>query len=217
MSNCCSGPGSVIDKHFGATIAERDLRRYSTKGPNPTTRRLREQVLRIGVGDSVLDIGSGIGAVSFEFLAAGYSKSVAMDISAAYTTAARSEAERRGMGDRITVLRGDFTQATTSIPFADTVVMDRVVCCYPEYRPLLERALHHSLRLFAFSYPRDRWYVRTMIAVGNGRRRFQHDTFRAVVHSAREMEDLILSTGFRRVGRSGTVAWIIDVYRRAAT
>ena len=217
MSNCCCGPGSAIDKHFDVTIAERDLQKYSTKGPNSTTRRLRDQVLKNGVGDSVLDIGSGIGAVSFEFLAAGYSRSVALDISIAYTITARDEAQRRGVGDRITVLQGDFTQPTLSIPLVDTVVLDRVVCCYPEYRPLLERALHHSLRLFAFSYPRDRWYIRTIMAIENIKRRSQHDTFRTVVHSAQAMEDLIGSQGFQRVGRSGSIAWVVDVYRRVAT
>jgi magnesium-protoporphyrin O-methyltransferase len=217
MSNCCRGPGSTIDKHFDATIAGRDLQRYSTKGPNSTTRRLRDQILKVGAGDSLLDIGAGIGAVSFEFLAAGYSTSVALDISTAYTATARHEAQRRGMGDRITVLQGDVTQQSVTLPLVDTVVMDRVVCCYPEYQPLLERALHHTHRLFAFSYPRDRWYVRSIFAIENGRRRLKHDTFRTVVHSAQAMEDFILSMGFERVGRSGTIAWVNDVYRRVAT
>jgi len=217
MSACCSSPGSTIDKHFDATIAERDLQRYTKRGPNPTTRKLREQVLKIGVGDTILDVGSGIGAVGFELLEAGYSKYVAMDISSAYITTARSEAVRRGIKGRMTFHQGDFTQSTTSIPVADTVVMDRVVCCYPDYRLLLEHSLRHSLRLFAFSYPRDRWYVRAIIAIENGRRRFQHNGFRTVVHSAREMEDLISSRGFRRIGRSGTIAWIVDVYCRVAT
>jgi len=217
MNHCCGGPGSTIDHHFDAKIAEGDLQTYATKGPNPTTRRLLEQVLKIGVGESVLDIGSGIGAVSFEFLAAGYAKSVAVDISTAYTTTSRSEAKRLGLENRMIVVQGDFAQSTTSIQPADTVVMDRVVCCYPEYRPLLEKALDHSLRLFAFAYPRDRWYVRTIFALENGRRRLQRDSFRAVVHSAREMESMISSRGFRRAGRTGTIAWIIDVYRRVGT
>lgn len=43
---------------------------------------------------------------------------------------------------------------------ADAVTLDRVVCCYPSYDRLLEHALRFAGHAFAFSYPRDRWFVR---------------------------------------------------------
>src|SRR5512145_1009533 len=72
VSSCCSGCCTGIARQFDAKTAAGDLHRYREKGPGPTTRLLREFVARVGVGDTVLDIGAGIGALSFELLAGGF-------------------------------------------------------------------------------------------------------------------------------------------------
>ena len=48
---------------------------------------------------------------------------------------------------------GDF------VALADKVTLDRVVCCYPDDKALLEAAAARARRLVAFTYPRNRWYV----------------------------------------------------------
>jgi magnesium-protoporphyrin O-methyltransferase len=178
---------------------------------------LRDQILKIGAGATLLDVGAGIGAVSFELLASGYTEAVCVDLSPAYLRAARSEINRRGLDARMSVIEGDLTQAAGRIPESDTVVMDRVVCCYPHFQSLLETGLRHSKRLLAFSYPQDRWYVRLVIAIENLRRRMGGDPFRAFTHSPAAMERLITSAGFRRLARSRTLAWCIDVYQRTGS
>jgi len=216
MNNRCDNLCSPIAGHFDSAIASADRQRYTAKGPNRTTRKLREGIVRAGTGETVLDVGAGIGAASFELLAAGFSTALAVDISPAYVAAARTEAQTRGLTNRVTVFEGDFVQIAATLPPADTVVMDRVVCCYPNFRPLLEKALRSSNRLFAFSYPRDRWYVRWVVALENLRRTVRRSAFRTVVHSSRAMEDLILANGFRRVYNSGTLIWCVDLYHRDA-
>ncbi len=216
MSDCCSGFCTSITRQFGATVAAGDLRRYLSKGPNPTTRLLRDAVLRAGGGQSLLDIGAGIGALSFELLGAGFNRSLAVDASPAYVATARAEALARGLDDRLKVLEADFTRLVDPGEPVDVVVMDRVVCCYPEFRPLLERALRSGRRLFAYSYPRDRWYVRLSLWLENVARAAFRNPFRAFVHSAQAMEACITGEGFARVSRSETLSWAVDVYVRGA-
>ena len=216
MSDCCAGFCGSVTRQFGARVAAGDLKRYLSKGPNPTTRLLRDGVLRAGGGQSLLDIGAGIGALSFELLGAGFSRSLAVDASPAYVATARAEAGARGLDDRLEVLEADFTRLAEPREHADVVVMDRVVCCYPEFRPLLERALRSGRRLFAYSYPRDRWYIRLAVGFENVARAALRNPFRAVVHSAQAMEACIKGEGYARISRSETLSWAVDVYVRDA-
>jgi SAM-dependent methyltransferase len=214
MSNCCAGSCGPISAQFDATRAEADLELYRRKGPNPTTRQLRDGIVQAGAGQTVLDVGAGIGAASLELLVAGFSTSVTVDASPAYVAVARREAQARGLAARMTILEGDFVTTAATLPAADAVVMDRVICCYPYFRPLLEAALKHSNRLFALSYPRDRWYVRLVVALDNLRRAVTRNAFRVVVHPGVAIEELILAHGFQRASRTGTLAWCVDVYQR---
>ncbi len=215
MNHCCKSPGSSIGEHFDVQIAERELKRYVHKGPNPTTRRLRDQIVSIGTGTTLLDIGAGIGAASFELLAAGYTEAVCIDISPVYAAVTRHEIMKRGLENRVKTIEADFAAISEGVKNADTVVMDRVVCCYPQYHTLLESALQRSRRLFAFSYPHRRWYVRFVFAIQNILRTMRGDEFRTFVHSPREMEQIIVSAGFRKLNQARTLVWSIDVYRRS--
>jgi magnesium-protoporphyrin O-methyltransferase len=133
----------------------------------------------------------------------------------AYVAAAREEARRRDISDRLDVAHGDFVSALGNVVQADVVTMDRVVCCYPAYRALLEAALHRSRRLVAFSYPRDRWYVRAAVRMQNLGRALFRNPFRGFVHSARGTEALLEQHGFVRMQRRETLKWSADLYVRA--
>jgi len=196
-------------------IARRDLRRYRTRGPDQTTRLLRNAILEAGNGKTVLDVGAGVGALGFELLAAGAERVTAVEAAPAYVAAAREEARRRNVADRIDLVHGDFVSVAETVLPADVVTMDRVVCCYPAYRPFLEAALQRSRRLFAFSYPRDRWYVRAAVAMQNLQRALRRNPFRGFVHSAREMEALLEDHGFLRIERHEALKWSADLYVRA--
>ena len=62
------------------------------------------------------------------------------------------------------------------------VTLDRVVCCYKLYEPLLQQALQLADHGFAFSYPRNRWFVRLGIWLENALRRRRGAPFRTFVH-----------------------------------
>jgi magnesium-protoporphyrin O-methyltransferase len=214
MSSCCSSFLAANQRQFGDAVARRDLTRYRGRGPDQTTRLLRDAILEAGQGKTVLDVGAGIGALGLELLAAGVERVTAVEAAPAYVAAAREEAGRRKVSDRLDVVHGDFVSVAADVMPADVVTMDRVICCYPAYQPLLEAALRHSLRLLAFSYPRDRWYVRAAVWIQNLGRALFRNTFRGFVHSARGMETLLEHHGFVRMRRSETLKWSADLYGR---
>ena len=146
MSSCCSSFFAANQGQFGDAVARRDLTRYRTRGPDETTRLLLDAVLKAGLGKTVLDVGAGIGALGFELLAAGVEQVTAVEAAPAYVAAAREEAGRRHVSDRLALVPGDFVSVAGDVMPADVVTMDRVVCCYPAYQPLLEAALRRSRR-----------------------------------------------------------------------
>jgi hypothetical protein len=89
------------------------------------------------------------------------------------------------------------------------------VCCYEDYRALLDRAAAHARRGLALSYPRDRWYVRLMLATENAVRRLGSSALRAFVHPPGDMDRLLCGAGFRLAQRE-TLTWAADVYARNA-
>jgi len=111
------------------------------------------------------------------------------------------------------VLRGDFVQASQAVPSADLVSLDRVVCCYPQYEPLLDQALSHAQHGVALSYPCDRWYVRAAVWFDNVKRA-RKSGFRMFVHPPRRIQAAIERAGFVLVRRRFTLMWTMDVYVR---
>jgi len=214
MSSCCSSFFAANQGQFGDAVARRDLTRYRTRGPDETTRLLLDAVLKAGLGKTVLDVGAGIGALGFELLAAGVEQVTAVEAAPAYVAAAREEAGRRHVSDRLALVPGDFVSVAGDVMPADVVTMDRVVCCYPPDQPLLEAALRRSRRLVAFSYPRDRWYVRAAVRMQNLGRILIRNPFRGFVHSAQAMETLLQQHGFVRIERRKTLKWSADLYGR---
>jgi hypothetical protein len=112
------------------------------------------------------------------------------------------------------LVHGDFVTIAHQIPVADVVTLDRVVCCYTDYKSLLREAVSRARRGVALSYPRDRWFVRLGVGIENGVRRLRSSAFRAFVHPADDMHRLIRDAGFDLVTRSQTPAWAVDVYAR---
>lgn len=203
------------ERQFGPAIAARDLARYRRKGPDATSRLLLNAVRDHGNGaTSLLDIGAGVGVLDFELLATGVKSATLVDASPAYLDAAGRESESRNVAERLHFVVGDFTVLAEGIEAADIVTMHRVVCCYPDAASLLQAAAGHARRVLAFSYPRDRWFVRFWLALKNARRRLVGNPFRTFVHAPAAMEARVNQDGFVRIHRSRTFVWSIDVYIR---
>ena len=215
MTCSCSSVITSTARHFDERRILKEVAAYRSAGPRPTTRGLLRQLSGVEpLPASVLEIGSGIGALSLELLRAGVQRATCVDMSAAALEANADEAQRQGVSDRITRVEADFVAIAPTLPSADLVALDRVVCCYPAYVPLLEQAAAHSHRLLAISYPRDRWWVHLALWVENGWQWLRRDQFRAFVHPAAAMVELLRARGFRRAREVATIAWQMELYVR---
>jgi magnesium-protoporphyrin O-methyltransferase len=215
VTNCCSSVGAATGRHFNQKKAAKELALYRAKGPGPTTRLLLAALTDAGaVHGCLLDVGSGIGALTFELLDRGLTSAVGVDLSPAHVATATDEAAGRGRSGSTQFLHGDFLDLVDRLPSADIVTLDRVVCCYPHYGRLLAESLRRTGGCFAFSYPRDVWYVRASVWLENLARRITRNAFRTFVHPASAMENAIRQSGFARVASGGTRTWCADVYMR---
>jgi tRNA1(Val) A37 N6-methylase TrmN6 len=211
VCSCC-GFERAADRQFTETKAAKELEKYRNGRLGPTTRLLRDAVVRAGLNHgSLLDIGGGVGALAFELLDRGMTSAIVVDAAAAYVAAATEEATR--CKNRARIVQGDFVQVSDTLPLVDLVSLDRVVCCYPLYEPLLQQALGHAEHGIALSYPRDRWYVRAGMWFENAKRA-RKSGFRTFVHPAARMQEIIRRAGFTLASRRFTLAWTIEVYRR---
>lgn len=210
--DCCSVD---YDVHFDAEHARDDLLDYRANGADGATRRLLDALIGEGVsGASLLDIGGGVGIVQLELLEAGVASSLDVDASGPYLAVAETEAAERGFGDRTEYRHGDFVALADEIQPAEIVTLDRVICCYPDVRPLVSRSAQHAQRLFGVVYPVDRWWTRLGIRVMNLVTRIQRSDYRAYVHSARLVDLLIRDAGLELRHHHAGMVWQTAVYAR---
>ena len=214
MSNCdCSTRATV--RQFDRAKAEAELRAYRQNGPGVTTRHLAAALRAAGATGTLLDIGSGMGALTLELLTSGVTTATCVDLAAGSIAVAREEAERRGFAERITWREGDFVEVAESVAPADLVTLDKVVCCYPSYRELLGKAAEHSRRWLALSFPRDRWYIRVGLWFENTWRRLIGNDFRAFVHPIEAIDALLREAGLVAKATRITLFWQMTIYARA--
>jgi len=216
MSRCCATYGDTASGQFGDAVARRDVAAYRRRGPDKATKLMRDAVIEAAGAraTTLLDIGGGIGALSLELLAAGVGRATVVDASRAYLEAARTEVRRTGRDAQLSIVAGDFVELAPTLAPADVVAMNRVVCCYPDYRQLLSAALDHCRGVVAFSYPKDRWYIRAVTEFGNAVRRLTGRPFRTYVHDARAMGALVAARGFHPRSRHDTFVWRVEVWTR---
>jgi magnesium-protoporphyrin O-methyltransferase len=210
-AHCCDA-----EKLFNDRRAKRELRKYRRKGPDKSTRLLIEGLLGSQTaGSSLLDIGGGVGAIQHASAEAGAAAITAADASQAYVTVCRSEAERRGYVDRADYHVGDFIELAESLPDADVVTLDRVVCCYPDMPRLIGASAGKAGRFYGLVFPRRRWPVRAVIAVMNVLEILKRNAFRVFVHDPSEIEMAVRAAGFERTHEAKTFVWHVEVYSRA--
>jgi hypothetical protein len=111
-------------------------------------------------------------------------------------------------------VHADFLSVASKVPVATIVALDRVVCCYPSSKSLLNAALPRVEYCLALSYPRDAWHVRLGVMLENGQRRLANNQFRTLVHPVAPMEEMIRKAGFDLSSRRETWMWSVDVYTR---
>ena len=209
--NCCE----MTDNIFNEDSARSDIKEYRKYGPAKQTRLILEAVRSLNLKNvELLDIGGGVGVIHHELLKDLAREATHVDASSAYLKEAKDESEKQGNSERVKFIHADFTDVAADLPQADVVTLDRVVCCYPDFRSLLTNASEHSRKAIALTYPREVWYIRFGLGVINLFQRLRRDPFRVFIHPINEMDALLNSQGFKRMTMQRLFVWEMALYQR---
>ena len=209
--NCCE----IENNTFTEDDAKADLKQYRKRGPANQTKLILEAVRSLGLKDTaLLDIGGGIGTIHHELLKDVAREATHVDASSAYLKVATEEAKRLGHEAQVKFIHADFTDVAGELPQADVVTLDRVVCCYPNFRELLKAASSKSRKAIALTYPREEWYIKMVMSMMNFFQQVRRDPFRVFVHPVAEMEALLNNEGLKRISTRRLFVWEMSLYQR---
>ena len=212
--DCCQGQTGGANT-FGEQAARSQLKRYRKKGPSKATRILLDALVREGVtGQTLLDIGGGIGTISFELLKSGITTATQIDASPAYVVAAKAAAAERGVAGRFAGREGDFVALAADTPAAGVVTLDRVICCYPDMPALVGQSAAKATRLYGAVYPRDTWWARSFGAVMNLTARLLRNPLRFFVYRTQAVDAVIRERGLAPRFHRDAGYWQVVVYAR---
>jgi hypothetical protein len=215
LSDCCDP--TPYRRFFNRKEAERNIRAYRRKGLDPMASSMIDYLKSRGVeGADVLEVGGGVGAIQVELLKAGARESLNIELSAGYEEAAQRLAQEEGIEDRVTRRLGDFVALQHEFDQADIVVMNRVVCCYPWMERLMGAAVGKTSGYLAMVFPRERWWVKTGLGMGNTFTALRKCDFRAYVHPVAEIESVATRAGLVVRHSDKNLIWQALVLERTA-
>ncbi|HET8893800.1 MAG TPA: hypothetical protein VFM96_06875 [Gaiellaceae bacterium] len=179
MPGCCASKD--YERLFGKRGAARAAQRYRKRGLTGTARELVDLAGDVR-GESVLEVGGGIGSIELELLAGGAEHATNIELSGEYEHAAGELLAERGLAGRVDRRIGDFVTDAASFEPHDVVVMHRVVCCYPDVDALVGSAAERARRRLLLTYPRERLVVRVVLRLVNLMLSISGNAFRVYVH-----------------------------------
>ena len=101
----------------------------------------------------------------------------------------------------------DIAVDPAAVPPADIVILNRVVCCYPDYERLLSAAADHATRRLVFSHPPRNLASRAIVGAQNLAFRLAGREFRTFAHPPQAMLDVLVRHGLRPAFRHRGVPW----------
>jgi magnesium-protoporphyrin O-methyltransferase len=216
----CSQCAGIQDQ-FDDSAARKKLRHYRRRGPDRTTRllieALRDALETSDVRDGVLlDVGGGIGAIHHALLDGRLSRAVHIDASTAQISAARDETTRQGHSAMVEFVSGDFVALAESLPAADVVTLDRVICCFDDMDALVSRSGQKAGRFYGAVYPRKVAWMRVGIAALNLFQRLRGAAFRVFLHDPDAIDRVLRAAGLVPRTERYTLGWQVVVYARPA-
>jgi magnesium-protoporphyrin O-methyltransferase len=208
---CCATPppGAEI---FTEKQARRDARRYRKRGLDGSAARILEAVPAEGA--TVLEIGGGVGALGLELLKGGAARVTNVELSPAYETEAQTLLREAGLEGRVERRIGDVVKEGEAVPAVDVVVLNRVVCCYPDVDGLVGLAAGKAQHALALTYPRNAWWTRAGSRVVNGFLRLGRREFRTFVHRPERIRAAAAAQGLRPSRNVGGVLWQLAAFER---
>ena len=141
-------------------------------------------------GSSIMDVGCGTGELIRRALEAGATQATGADLSSEAIAMASTLVAEAGLSDRADLWVGD--AAVEDLDPHDVVVLDKVICCYPDADALIARTTSAARRIYAFSLPESKglWglIARTRWIVFGIWDRLQGGTLPRFMHSRTDIE-----------------------------
>ena len=215
--------GSVQTKGIAETfddLAHDRCCKYKSKGLTASSQVLLDFISNKGlVGKTVLEIGCGTGFFALETLRHGASSCLGVDLSSAAIHEANKFAKESGLQDRVRFDVAD--AATTRQPASDVVVMDKVLCCYPDADALLKTASDSSKELLGFVVPRDEGLMKPAMRIGtaliNLVEKLRKTGFRLYLHPLRSIDQLLSERGFQQASKAKSRFWLVFLYKKTGS
>jgi SAM-dependent methyltransferase len=215
---CACPADSRIARHFDAKVAER-----VAKGQDPVlvpvSERLRDALLSLGPADkTLLELGCGRGGLLLALTQAGAASATGVDLSAASIDAARNRFEQAQRSDSVRLSVGD--AALVPLESQDWVILDRVMCCYPDIGRLLANTLPAARQIYAFTVPTSRGWRGVLARLEewfeNAWNSLRGRPCPGYVHDLDLIEARLTSAGFGLLHRDHQRLWHIAIYQRYA-
>jgi len=213
MSCCC--PHSLSAGRFFSRFARRYRRRFEKKGFEPSQRWLLEGIERAGFANAtLLEIGSGIGTLHQHLLEQGAASAVGVDLAPTMIEEAEALARENGLAERTHYRVGDFVEQADTFDPADVVILDKVICCYPDAKRIVATSVAKARRAYAYTIPRRCWYTRLGVAITALALRLFRSDFRPYVHNPEKIEAWVTAAGFAKQYQKQTLVWLTRVHTR---
>jgi SAM-dependent methyltransferase len=212
---CSCDETSKISREFDRDASD-FCERYRNKGLSRSSKLLLKFISEDSIKDkAVLDLGCGAGGMSLELLKHGAGNAVGLDLSPRMIETATELARVNGFDTRAKFQEGN--AATADLPRSDIVVMDKVLCCYSDWRPLLTNAIGASNVMIGFIVPRDEGITkipfRLALKIANYFQRRRGGVL-FYMHPLGTIEATFRESGFRLRRKQGSRFWMVFLYSR---
>lgn len=185
------------------------------------SRKARRELIRgledMGIqGKTVLEVGSGPGDLTRKLIRLGAARAVGIDLAEQWLEEARKRASAEGISEQVEYRVGN--GARDSLEMYDIVVLDKVICCYPNWVELVDNTSSAAQGTYGFVIPRSDGFssfiVRAFIAIDRFMLKLKKCGFTAFVHDYSKIHSRLLNHGFKRTHLSRGPIWVTAVYVR---
>jgi SAM-dependent methyltransferase len=213
--DCSCDETSKISREFDGDACD-FCDRYKNKGLSRSSKLLLKFILDGNAQDkAILDLGCGAGGLSIELLRHGAQTSIGFDVSPRMIEAATELARATGFESRAKFQEGN--AAVADLPRSDIVVMDKVMCCYSEWRPLLENSMKASNGVIGFTVPRDEGITklpfRLALRIANYFQKRREGVL-FYLHPLGTIDRTLRESGFKRRKKQASRFWLVFLYSR---
>lgn len=209
QEHCCGA-----DLLFDAKTAKKQYKHYLKKGPSRVTKKLIGQLKNMNTGSTLLDVGGGIGAIQWWFLNHGGQKTIGVDASSGYIALAQEHAAKNNLQENTNFHMGDFTAKAEDLPVVDHTTLDKVICCYPDFKAIINLACQKSTHSVSLSYPMDGLVADIFRGFSVLIMKAMRNPFKPYVHRVASVRSLFITNGFTVQEKTLAFPWHVETYIR---